>query len=84
MIPLGTASPRAFGGRVVERWAARRSAALRRRQPPSDTVFEHGPIRLDADRYRCYVDAGEVALTAKEFELEVRSTFSAGLPAPPS
>jgi DNA-binding response OmpR family regulator len=53
------------------------------RQVPSDAVAESGPIRLDADRHRCYVDADEIALIAKEFELGVRSTFSVDLPAPP-
>ena len=44
-------------------------AVLRRRQLPSSTVLESGPIALDADRHRCHVDGEEVALTAKEFDL---------------
>ena len=44
-------------------------AVLRRRQLPSSAVLESGPIVLDSERHRCYVDAAEVALTAKEFEL---------------
>jgi len=44
-------------------------AVLRRRQLPSSAVLESGPIVLDSERHRCYVDGDEVALTAKEFEL---------------
>jgi two-component system phosphate regulon response regulator PhoB len=46
-------------------------AVLRRRQPQasSSVALEHGPLRLDPERHRCYVEGAEVELTAKEFEL---------------
>jgi two-component system phosphate regulon response regulator PhoB len=46
-------------------------AVLRRRHPqvsPS-AALEHGPLRLDPERHRCYVEGEEVELTAKEFDL---------------
>jgi two-component system phosphate regulon response regulator PhoB len=46
-------------------------AVLRREAPrsPSSPSLEHGPIRLDRERHRCFVDGHEVELTAKEFDL---------------
>jgi len=46
-------------------------AVLRRRQPQatSAAALEHGPLRLDPERHRCFVEGAEVELTAKEFEL---------------
>jgi two-component system phosphate regulon response regulator PhoB len=46
-------------------------AVLRREAPrsPSSPSLEHGPIRLDRERHRCFVDGQEVELTAKEFDL---------------
>jgi two-component system phosphate regulon response regulator PhoB len=47
-------------------------AVLRRAQPPaapSATLLRHGPIRLDLESRRAYVDEGEVSLTVIEFEL---------------
>jgi two-component system phosphate regulon response regulator PhoB len=46
-------------------------AVLRRKQPPSGAsdVLEHGMLRLDAGRHRCFVAGDEVELTAKEFDL---------------
>ena len=46
-------------------------ALLRRTQAPGDpqAVLEHGALRLDPARHRCWVEGAEVALTAKEFDL---------------
>jgi two-component system phosphate regulon response regulator PhoB len=46
-------------------------AVLRRRDAPTaeDSSLDHGGLRLDSLRHRCFVDGGEVALTAKEFDL---------------
>ncbi len=46
-------------------------AVLRRRQHggPATDALEQGPLRLDPERHRCFVDGGEVELTAKEFDL---------------
>jgi two-component system phosphate regulon response regulator PhoB len=44
-------------------------AVMRRRERPSQGVLEHGPLRLDPERHRCFVEAVEVVLTAKEFDL---------------
>jgi len=46
-------------------------AVLRRRRPQAAAtgLLEQGPLRLDPDRHRCFVDGAEVILTAKEFEL---------------
>ncbi|HEY5656792.1 MAG TPA: response regulator [Myxococcota bacterium] len=49
--------------------ALRVRAVLRRRQPAGGAVLASGPIRLDAERHRCYVERDEIDLTAKEFEL---------------
>jgi len=50
-----------------------RVAAVLRRKParaPHGAVkLEHGPLLLDAERHRCFVDGSEVKLTAKEFDL---------------
>jgi two-component system phosphate regulon response regulator PhoB len=46
-------------------------AVLRRRAPgaaPSASL-EHGPLRIDSDRHRCFVEGAEIELTAKEFKL---------------
>ncbi len=46
-------------------------AVLRRRepQPAADGVLRAGPLRVEPDRHRCFVNEGEVELTAKEFDL---------------
>jgi two-component system phosphate regulon response regulator PhoB len=46
-------------------------AVLRRETPrsPSSPSLEHGPIHLDRERHRCFLDGQEVELTAKEFDL---------------
>jgi two-component system phosphate regulon response regulator PhoB len=46
-------------------------AVLRREAPrsPSSPSLEHGPIHLDRERHRCFLDGQEVELTAKEFDL---------------
>ena len=46
-------------------------ALLRRTQAPADpqAVVEHGPLRLDPARHRCWVEGEEASLTAKEFDL---------------
>jgi len=46
-------------------------AVLRRRAaaPSSGTIIEHGRLRIDADRHRCFVEGEEIELTAKEFRL---------------
>jgi two-component system phosphate regulon response regulator PhoB len=46
-------------------------AVLRRSRAPVDprSVLEHGPLRLDPARHRCWVGGEEIALTAKEFDL---------------
>ncbi|MGH0033007.1 MAG: response regulator [Myxococcota bacterium] len=46
-------------------------AVLRRRAPeaPADRALEHGALRIEPDRHRCFVEQSEVELTAKEFEL---------------
>ena len=48
------------------------AAVLRRkptRTPHGAAKLEHGPLLLDAERHRCFVDGSEVKLTAKEFDL---------------
>jgi two-component system phosphate regulon response regulator PhoB len=46
-------------------------AVLRRSRTPADPrgVLEHGPLRLDPARHRCWVHDEEISLTAKEFDL---------------
>jgi two-component system phosphate regulon response regulator PhoB len=46
-------------------------ALLRRRAAPAGEPdrLERGPVRIDLDRHRCFVDGAEVILTAKEFQL---------------
>jgi two-component system, OmpR family, phosphate regulon response regulator PhoB len=44
----------------------RRSGAARPTERPPETV---GPIRVDVDAHRCYVDGAEVTLTPLEFKL---------------
>jgi two-component system phosphate regulon response regulator PhoB len=46
-------------------------AVLRRRAtaPSSTTIVEHGALRVDAERHRCFVSGEEIELTAKEFRL---------------
>ena len=49
-----------------------RVAAVLRRKPTragAAAKLEHGPLTLDAERHRCFVDGAEVKLTAKEFDL---------------
>ena len=53
---------------------ARIRAVLRRHETaahalPSESVVEHGPLRLDVDARRCYVDGREIKLRKKEFAL---------------
>ena len=53
---------------------ARIRAVLRRHETvsaavPSETVLEHGPLRLDVDARRCFVHGEEVKLRKKEFAL---------------
>ena len=53
---------------------ARIRAVLRRHEttvatPPSESVVEQGPLRLDVDARRCFVDGREVKLRKKEFAL---------------
>jgi len=47
-------------------------AVLRRRAPGAgagSATLEHGTLRLDPERHRCFVDDAEIELTAKEFSL---------------
>ena len=46
-------------------------AILRRAASPKDEqgILEHGPLRIDRERHRCWVDGSSIALTAKEFRL---------------
>ena len=47
-------------------------AVLRRRAPGSggsSATLEHGTLRLDPERHRCFVGDTEIELTAKEFSL---------------
>lgn len=46
-------------------------AVLRRRAPAATAApgFEHGALRIEPDRHRCFVEGREVELTAKEFKL---------------
>lgn len=47
-------------------------AVLRRRASSGVSAaqsLEHGTLRIDPQRHRCYVDGAEVILTAKEFDL---------------
>ena len=46
-------------------------AVMRRSRAPTDPrgVLEHGPLRLDPARHRCWVNDEEISLTAKEFDL---------------
>ena len=52
---------------------ARMRAVLRRHEHTSDldeeTTIQRGPVRLDIDARRCFVDADEVKLRKKEFAL---------------
>ena len=53
---------------------ARIRAVIRRHETatvplPSESVVEHGPLRLDVDARRCFVDGNEVKLRKKEFAL---------------
>ncbi|MDJ0852046.1 MAG: response regulator [Myxococcota bacterium] len=47
------------------------NAVLRRKTAASapGAQLEHGTLRLDPDRHRCFVDGAEIDLTAKEFDL---------------
>jgi two-component system phosphate regulon response regulator PhoB len=47
------------------------AAVLRRKTAGSKAgaLLEHGDLRLDPERHRCFVKGEEVILTAKEFEL---------------
>jgi two-component system phosphate regulon response regulator PhoB len=55
-------------------------AVLRRKQPQAaaSAFLEHGPLRLDPERHRCFVEGDEVELTAKEFELLQRLMMRPG------
>ncbi len=46
-------------------------AVLRRRAaaPGPGSIIEHGALRVDPDRHRCFVNGEEIELTAKEFRL---------------
>ena len=46
-------------------------AVLRRQQTGTtpSAPLEQGPLRLDPERHRCFVDEQEIELTAKEFDL---------------
>jgi two-component system phosphate regulon response regulator PhoB len=46
-------------------------AVLRRRAPEEtgELSLQHGNLRIDPQRHRCFVEGEEVQLTAKEFEL---------------
>jgi two-component system phosphate regulon response regulator PhoB len=46
-------------------------AVLRRRAPGSAATasLEHGALRIDPERHRCFVEGREIELTAKEFKL---------------
>lgn len=46
-------------------------AVLRRRAgpPAAGSIIEHGALRVDPDRHRCFVEGEEIDLTAKEFRL---------------
>ena len=44
-------------------------AVLRRRASAPAPGLEHGTLRVDSDRHRCFVEGAEVDLTAKEFRL---------------
>jgi two-component system phosphate regulon response regulator PhoB len=50
-----------------------RVRAVLRRQgagaPPAATQLRHGPLHVDSERHRCFVEEREVPLTAKEFDL---------------
>jgi two-component system phosphate regulon response regulator PhoB len=52
---------------------ALRVAALLRRSQGTDgdpqAILDHGPLRLDPSRHRCWVKGEEIPLTAKEFDL---------------
>lgn len=46
-------------------------AVLRRRaaSPGGGRTIEHGALRVDPERHRCFVEGAEIDLTAKEFRL---------------
>ncbi len=46
-------------------------AVLRRRKsdPESVASLQHGPLRIDPERHRCFIHDEEVELTAREFDL---------------
>jgi two-component system phosphate regulon response regulator PhoB len=46
-------------------------AVLRRRAPEarSEKTLQHGALRIDPERHRCFVEGDEITLTAKEFDL---------------
>jgi two-component system phosphate regulon response regulator PhoB len=46
-------------------------AVLRRRAPEAtpQKSLQHGALRIDPERHRCFVEGEEVVLTAKEFDL---------------
>jgi two-component system phosphate regulon response regulator PhoB len=46
-------------------------AVLRRRAPGAAATvsLEHGALRIDPERHRCFVEGQEIELTAKEFKL---------------
>jgi two-component system response regulator RegX3 len=53
---------------------ARIRAVMRRHETaatplPSESVVEHGPLRLDVDARRCYLNGQEIKLRKKEFAL---------------
>jgi two-component system phosphate regulon response regulator PhoB len=60
--------PKPFSPREL---VLRVQAVLRRRSPPAGAagVLEHGPLRIDPERHRCFVSEREIELTAKEFDL---------------
>lgn len=61
--------PKPFSPREL---VLRVKAVLRRRQAPEQArarILEHGCLRIDPDRHRCFVEGLEVPLTAKEFGL---------------
>jgi two-component system phosphate regulon response regulator PhoB len=60
--------PKPFSPREL---TLRVKAVLRRRggAPASSSSLEHGALRVDSDRHRCFVQGKEIELTAKEFRL---------------
>ncbi len=60
--------PKPFSPREL---VLRVQAVLRRRAPASGAggILEHGALRVDPERHRCFVEDQEIELTAKEFDL---------------